>query len=86
MQHDFVLDAEHTRMKFPNICAFADGVTLKGVDECNPLVLPAKRAKRKQENKEVRASKKPLTKKQRKQLEKILEQKKKKAQVINVQY
>lgn len=57
-----------------------DGVTLKGVDECNPLVLPAKRAKRKQENKEVRASKKPLTKKQRKQLEKILEQKKKKAQ------
>ncbi|XP_072103683.1 probable ATP-dependent RNA helicase DHX37 [Mobula birostris] len=57
-----------------------DGITLKGVDECNALVLPAKRAKKKQVNKEVPAPKQPLSKKRRKQLEKILEQKKKKVQ------
>ncbi|XP_072351935.1 probable ATP-dependent RNA helicase DHX37 isoform X1 [Scyliorhinus torazame] len=57
-----------------------DGVTLKGVDESNALVLPATRAKRKKVNEVVRKSKQPLTKKQRKQLEKILEQKEKKIQ------
>ncbi|XP_078083166.1 putative ATP-dependent RNA helicase DHX37 [Mustelus asterias] len=54
--------------------------TLKGVDESNALVLPAKRAKRKQVNEIPRKSKQPLSKKQRKQLEKILEQKEKKVQ------
>ncbi|XP_043571745.1 probable ATP-dependent RNA helicase DHX37 [Chiloscyllium plagiosum] len=57
-----------------------DGVTLKGVDESNALVLPAKRAKRKPVIEDVRKSKQPLSKKQRKQLEKILEQKEKKTQ------
>ncbi|XP_067911172.1 probable ATP-dependent RNA helicase DHX37 isoform X2 [Heterodontus francisci] len=57
-----------------------DKVTLKGVDESNALVLPAKRVKRKQVTEDVRKLKQPLSKKQRKQLEKILEQKEKKAQ------
>uniref|UniRef100_UPI00398EC82E probable ATP-dependent RNA helicase DHX37 n=1 Tax=Pristiophorus japonicus TaxID=55135 RepID=UPI00398EC82E len=57
-----------------------DGVRLKGVDESNALVLPAKRVKRKRVNEDAKKSKQPLSKKQRKQLEKILEQKEKKAQ------
>ncbi|XP_048412428.1 probable ATP-dependent RNA helicase DHX37 [Stegostoma tigrinum] len=57
-----------------------DGVTIKGIDESNALVLPAKRAKRKQVSEDARKSKQPLSKKQRKQLEKILEQKEKKTQ------
>ncbi|XP_078410231.1 putative ATP-dependent RNA helicase DHX37 isoform X2 [Cetorhinus maximus] len=57
-----------------------EGVTLKGIDESNALVLPAKRGKRKQVIEDAGKSKQPLSKKQRKQLEKILEQKEKKTQ------
>ncbi|KAK2899142.1 hypothetical protein Q8A67_010560 [Cirrhinus molitorella] len=54
-----------------------DGTILKGVDECNALVLPATRIKKKKVQHPV-AKKKALTKKQRKNLEKVLEQKEKK--------
>ncbi|XP_060787759.1 probable ATP-dependent RNA helicase DHX37 isoform X2 [Neoarius graeffei] len=51
---------------------------LKGVDESNTLVLPGTKAKKKKVEQPV-LKKKPLTKKQRKNLQKVLEQKKKKA-------
>uniref|UniRef100_H3AXC2 DEAH-box helicase 37 n=2 Tax=Latimeria chalumnae TaxID=7897 RepID=H3AXC2_LATCH len=60
--------------------------TLKGVDESNPLFLPAKKAKRKKLTANTGPQKKPLSKKQKKHLEKILEQKKKKterAEILN---
>lgn len=53
---------------------------LKGVDECNALVLPATKTKKKDVEKRV-PKKQPLTKKQKKHLQKVLEVKKKKAQV-----
>lgn len=53
---------------------------LKGVDESNTLVLPGTRAKKKKMEQPV-PKKKPLTKKQRKNLCKVLEQKEKKAHV-----
>lgn len=53
---------------------------LKGVDESNTLVLPGTKAKKKKVEQPV-LKKKPLTKKQRKNLQKVLEQKKKKAHV-----
>nr|XP_023692862.1 probable ATP-dependent RNA helicase DHX37 [Paramormyrops kingsleyae] len=52
---------------------------LKGVDECNALVLPATKTKKKDVEKHV-PKKQPLTKKQKKHLQKVLEVKKKKAQ------
>ncbi|XP_051509399.1 probable ATP-dependent RNA helicase DHX37 [Myxocyprinus asiaticus] len=55
-----------------------DGDVLKGVDECNALVLPGTKIK-KQKIEHPVPKKKPLTKKQRKNLEKVLEQKEKKA-------
>ncbi|XP_053480856.1 probable ATP-dependent RNA helicase DHX37 isoform X1 [Ictalurus furcatus] len=51
---------------------------LKGVDESNTLVLPGTKAKKKKVEQPV-PKKKPLTKKQRKNLQKVLEQKEKKA-------
>ncbi|KAG8456014.1 hypothetical protein GDO86_001992 [Hymenochirus boettgeri] len=57
-----------------------DGTSqLKGVDESNPLVLPGKKVKRKKVNNNE-AAKKPLSRKQKKVLQKILEQKEKKSQ------
>lgn len=61
---------------------FLDGGRLKGVDESNALVLPASKAKKnKNSSQNVVTSKKPLTKKQKKELQKVLERKEKKAQV-----
>lgn len=53
---------------------------LKGVDESNPLVLPSKKSKQKQIAESAPRKKKPLTRKQKKVLQKILEQKEKKSQ------
>lgn len=59
-----------------------DGARLKGVDESNALVLPANKDKRKKKALvKPAAIKKPLTRKQRKELQKVLERKEKKAQV-----
>ncbi|XP_074525588.1 putative ATP-dependent RNA helicase DHX37 [Halichoeres trimaculatus] len=55
-----------------------DADRLKGVDESNALVLPANKAKKKASVMPV-STKKPLTKKQRKELQKVLERKEKKA-------
>ncbi|XP_008334371.1 putative ATP-dependent RNA helicase DHX37 [Cynoglossus semilaevis] len=58
-----------------------DCARLKGVDESNALVLPSNKGKKKK-NAAVRpvSTKKPLTKRQRKELQKVLERKEKKAQ------
>lgn len=60
---------------------FVDGGRLKGVDESNALVLPSSKAKNKKASLKPVSSKKPLTKKQRKELQKVLERKEKKSQV-----
>ncbi|RMC05725.1 hypothetical protein DUI87_17268 [Hirundo rustica rustica] len=57
-----------------------DGATLKGIDESNALVLPAKKAKKKKVSHVVQQQKKPLSKKQKRNLQKVLEQKEKKKQ------
>lgn len=59
----------------------SDGGRLKGVDESNALVLPANKAKKKKASLTPVSTKKPLTKKQRKELQKVLERKEKKSQV-----
>ncbi|KAM4707584.1 putative ATP-dependent RNA helicase DHX37 isoform 1-T2 [Discoglossus pictus] len=56
---------------------------LKGVDESNALVLPAKKAKRKKIN-DSGSLKKPLSRKQKKLLQKVLEQKEKKNQRADI--
>lgn len=53
---------------------------LKGIDECNALVLSATKTKKQKVEHSV-AKKRALTKKQRKNLEKVLEQKEKKTHV-----
>ncbi|MEQ2199974.1 ATP-dependent RNA helicase dhx37 [Xenoophorus captivus] len=54
---------------------------MKGVDDSNVLVLPASKKKKKEEDfKQHVSSKKPLTKKRKKELQKVLERKEKKAQ------
>lgn len=58
----------------------ADGTILKGVDDCNALVLPATKTKKQKVEHPV-AKRKALTKKQRKNLEKVLELKEKKTHV-----
>ncbi|MEE6514218.1 hypothetical protein FKM82_022233 [Ascaphus truei] len=55
----------------------------KGVDESNALVLPAKKSKRKKIN-DIGPGKKPLSRKQTKVLQKILEQKEKKNQRADI--
>ncbi|XP_070402298.1 probable ATP-dependent RNA helicase DHX37 isoform X2 [Nothobranchius furzeri] len=59
-----------------------DGAQLKGVDESNALVLPATKSKKKKQDLRLSSvsTKKPLTKKQKKELQKVLERKEKKAQ------
>ncbi|XP_029296342.1 putative ATP-dependent RNA helicase DHX37 [Cottoperca gobio] len=61
-----------------------DGVRLKGVDQSNVLVLPANKAKKKKGSVTPVYSKKPLTKKQRKELQKVLERKEKKSQRADI--
>ncbi|KAF3695585.1 putative ATP-dependent RNA helicase DHX37 [Channa argus] len=61
-----------------------DGAKLKGVDESNALVLPSSKAKKKKSLVTPAPTKKPLTKKQRKELQKILERKQKKAQRADI--
>ncbi|KGL82451.1 putative ATP-dependent RNA helicase DHX37, partial [Tinamus guttatus] len=58
----------------------SDEATLKGVDGCNALVLPSKKAKKKKVSSVSQQPKKPLSKKQKKNLQKVLEQKEKKKQ------
>ncbi|NXE15243.1 DHX37 helicase, partial [Lophotis ruficrista] len=58
----------------------SDEATLKGIDGSNALVLPAKKAKKKKVAYVVQQQKKPLSKKQKKNLQKVLEQKEKKKQ------
>lgn len=53
---------------------------LKGVDESNVLVLPGKRKKKTKAPPPSKKERKPLTKKERKVLQKVLEQKEKKSQ------
>ncbi|KAJ6656586.1 hypothetical protein lerEdw1_003473 [Lerista edwardsae] len=55
-----------------------EGAVLKGVDESNALVLPARKAKALKARPEKGPLKKPLSKKQKKALQKVLEQKEKK--------
>ncbi|NXI97799.1 DHX37 helicase, partial [Psophia crepitans] len=55
-----------------------DGATLKGIDGSNALVLPAKKAKEKKPAGVVQRQKKPLSKRQKKNLQRVLEQKEKK--------
>ncbi|XP_058493177.1 probable ATP-dependent RNA helicase DHX37 [Solea solea] len=61
-----------------------DGARLKGVDESNALVLPANKAKKKKASLTPVSTRKPLTKKQRKELQKVLERKEKKAQRADI--
>ncbi|XP_053181100.1 probable ATP-dependent RNA helicase DHX37 [Scomber japonicus] len=61
-----------------------DSDRLKGVDESNALVLPASKAKKKKASAAPVSSKRPLTKKQRKELQKVLERKEKKAQRADI--
>uniref|UniRef100_A0A667XVX1 Activating signal cointegrator 1 complex subunit 3 n=1 Tax=Myripristis murdjan TaxID=586833 RepID=A0A667XVX1_9TELE len=57
---------------------------VSGVDESNALVLPANRDKKKKATEKPAARKAPLTRKQRKQLQKVLELKQKKAQRADI--
>ncbi|XP_076005652.1 putative ATP-dependent RNA helicase DHX37 [Genypterus blacodes] len=61
-----------------------DGGRLKGVDESNALVLPANKAKKKKAAVTPASNKKPLTKKQRRELQKVIERKEKKAQRADI--
>ncbi|XP_047448704.1 probable ATP-dependent RNA helicase DHX37 [Mugil cephalus] len=61
-----------------------DGDRLKGVDESNALVLPASKATKKKSSVTPVSTKKPLTKRQRKELQKVLERKEKKAQRADI--
>ncbi|XP_037536203.1 probable ATP-dependent RNA helicase DHX37 [Nematolebias whitei] len=61
-----------------------DGAQLKGVDESNALVLPATKPKKKKETRSSVSTKKPLSKKQKKVLQKVLERKEKKTQRADI--
>ncbi|CAB1446310.1 unnamed protein product [Pleuronectes platessa] len=56
-----------------------DGGRLKGVDKSNALVLPSNKAKKKKSSVTQVSKRKPLTKRQKKELVKVLERKEKKA-------
>lgn len=62
---------------------FSDEATLKGLDESNALVLPSQKAKGKKVISVKVPEKKPLSKKRKKILQKVLEQKEKKEKVHN---
>ncbi|CAG08573.1 unnamed protein product, partial [Tetraodon nigroviridis] len=61
-----------------------DGSKLKGVDKSNALVLPANKSKKKTTSLSRVSTKKPLTKRQRRELQKVLERKEKKAQRADI--
>ncbi|XP_069563899.1 probable ATP-dependent RNA helicase DHX37 [Brachyistius frenatus] len=61
-----------------------DGTRLKGVDKSNALVLPANKAKKKKPTLTTVSTKRALTKRQRKELQKVLERKDKKAQRADI--
>lgn len=61
-----------------------DGARLKGVDKSNALILPSSKTKKKKDALTPISTKKPLTKKQRKELQKVLERKQKKAQRADI--
>uniref|UniRef100_A0A6Q2ZP66 RNA helicase n=1 Tax=Esox lucius TaxID=8010 RepID=A0A6Q2ZP66_ESOLU len=61
-----------------------DGANLKGLDESNALVLPATKTKKKKSIEKAVPNKRPLTKKQRKNLLKVLEVKEKKAKRVDI--
>ncbi|KAG5840982.1 hypothetical protein ANANG_G00194730 [Anguilla anguilla] len=61
-----------------------DSDTLKGVDESNVLVLPSTKVKKKKVIEKPVPKKQPLTKKQKKHLQKVLELKKKKSQRADI--
>ncbi|XP_061586057.1 probable ATP-dependent RNA helicase DHX37 [Cololabis saira] len=75
-----------TEVKSEIVIELQDGAKLKGVDESNALVLPASRAtkKKKKDSLQTVSRKRPLTKKQRKELQKVLERKEKKAQRADI--
>uniref|UniRef100_A0A7N5ZXE3 RNA helicase n=1 Tax=Anabas testudineus TaxID=64144 RepID=A0A7N5ZXE3_ANATE len=73
-------DEEKTQV----VVELKDGARLKGVDESNALVLPSNKAKKKKASVTPLSTKKPLTKKQRKELQKVLERKEKKAQRADI--
>ncbi|KAM9742943.1 putative ATP-dependent RNA helicase DHX37 [Menidia menidia] len=74
-------DEEKTQV----VVELQDGSRLKGVDESNALVLPASKSKKKKNLSQTPVStKKPLTKRQRKELQKVLERKEKKAQRADI--
>ncbi|KAM7415920.1 hypothetical protein PAMA_018133 [Pampus argenteus] len=73
-------DGENTEI----VLELKDGARLKGVDESNALVLPANKAKKKKSSATPVSTKRPLTKKQRKELQKVLERKEKKAQRADI--
>ncbi|KAM9858095.1 putative ATP-dependent RNA helicase DHX37 [Aulostomus maculatus] len=73
-------DGEKTEI----VLELQDGAKMKGVDESNALVLPANKAKKKKASIGPVSTKKPLTKKQRKELQKVLERKEKKAQRVDI--
>uniref|UniRef100_A0A3Q3ESN7 Activating signal cointegrator 1 complex subunit 3 n=1 Tax=Kryptolebias marmoratus TaxID=37003 RepID=A0A3Q3ESN7_KRYMA len=75
-----------TRQKTDVVVELQDGAQLKGVDESNALVLPATKSKKTKDFSQsaVSTNKKPLTKKQRKELQKVLERKEKKAQRADI--
>ncbi|XP_034450852.1 probable ATP-dependent RNA helicase DHX37 [Hippoglossus hippoglossus] len=61
-----------------------DGDRRKGVDKSNALVLPSNKAKKKKSSVTQVSRRKPLTKKQKKELQKVLERKEKKAQRADI--
>lgn len=69
-------DGKHTTVV---VVELKDEAKLKGVDESNALVLPATKAKKKKDLQKPVPKKLPLTKKQRKNLQKVLDLKEKKA-------
>ncbi|KAM6930543.1 putative ATP-dependent RNA helicase DHX37 [Xenentodon cancila] len=75
-----------TEEKSEIVIELQDGARLKGVDGSNALVLPASKAtKKKKDSLQTPANtKRPLTKKQRKELQKVLERKEKKAQRADI--
>ncbi|XP_053727943.1 probable ATP-dependent RNA helicase DHX37 [Synchiropus splendidus] len=72
-----------TTEKSSVVLELTDGGRLKGVDECNALILPAKKTKKKKVLPPV-STKKRLTKKLKKELQKVLERKEKKAKRAEV--
>ncbi|XP_036434725.1 probable ATP-dependent RNA helicase DHX37 isoform X1 [Colossoma macropomum] len=82
-QQDEAKPAPATHKETDVVVELGDTAVLKGVDESNALVLPATKTKKQKVVQPV-CKKKPLTKKQRKNLEKVLEQKEKKARRADV--